>query len=57
MPVLVWVALGALGMKIIDDQLEDAFGGAPSPFSIGGAAVWGLAGFGAFELAKRAKLF
>jgi len=53
MPVLLWVALGAVGALLVSDKLGDALGGVPNPVSLPGAVVWGLAGFGAWQLVKR----
>lgn len=53
MPVLVWVAIGAVGALLVSDKLSDILGGVPNPVSVTGAAVWGLAGFGAWQVVKR----
>lgn len=34
-------------------QVDDAVEGAPSPLSVVGLAVWGLAAFGAWQIIRR----
>lgn len=51
---LILAGLAGVGFGLFfGGQLDDALEGAPSPFTLGGIAVWGLAGFGAFVLVKR----
>ena len=53
MPVLLALAGGAIVGAYVTNKLDDAFGGAPSPFTLGGAAVWGLAGAGGYLLFRK----
>jgi len=53
MPSLLIFAGGAISALIVKGQLDDTFGGAPSPLKPVGVVVWSLAAFGAVQLVKR----
>ena len=53
MPALIWIGVGAVIALLAKDKLDDTLGGAPSPVSLTGAVVWGLAAFGGVQAFKR----